>query len=52
MRKFFVLAILSILSGCSFASDSYRPGVQGVRDVPHVDNYVDLGNSPMRPSPY
>jgi hypothetical protein len=42
MRKLAILTLLVLgLSGCSFASDSYQPGIKGVRDVPHADNYID-----------
>ena len=45
MRKLVLLVIFSIFPfGC--ASDGYRPGIQGVRDVPQQVSYIDsAGNS-------
>jgi hypothetical protein len=41
MRKLLLLLFLiGSLSGCAIASDSYQPGIAGVRDVPPADFYV------------
>lgn len=41
MRKLLILlATVAMICGCSIASEDYRPGIRGVRDVPQADVYV------------
>jgi len=56
MRRLLLLLMMAaLLSGCSIASEDYRPGLPGVRDAPPADIYVgrsgtttDWAPSPVR----
>jgi hypothetical protein len=39
-RLLLLLFLIGSLSGCSIASESYQPGISGVRDVPPADIYL------------
>jgi len=46
MRSLFILrCLVAAICGRTIASEDYRPGMHGVRDVPGADAYVGPGGT-------
>lgn len=45
MRRLILFCFLPVIFlGCQFASESYQPGIRGVRDNPVSDQYLNSGS--------